>query len=860
MANETCPAPWKATSNGALSGDNPVHFALPLLTVQICLILFVSRVLALLLKPLRQPRVVAEIIGGILLGPSALGYVPGFTKNIFPPPSLTVLNTFASLGLIFFLFLVGLELDLRSLKRTGKEALSIAAAGITVPFAAGIGASFVLRAVLAPHAKLAPFLVFMGVAMSITAFPVLARILAERKLLTTDVGQMAMSAAAVNDVAAWILLALAIALSNTNKSPAVAAYVLLLGVGFVLIMFFAVKPIMNWIARQSQDNEPIREIFVVLTLCGVLVASFSTDVIGIHSIFGAFVFGLIIPKHGPFAQIIIEKIEDFNSILFLPLYFASSGLNTKLQSIHGGKSIGLVFMVIAFACCGKILGTLLAARLHHMIWKMSLVLGVLMNTKGLVELIVLNIGLQRKILTEEIFTIMVIMALVTTFMTTPLVMWLYEPARDPKPKLATKVEEVEVEKGVKDELRMLLCLHGMKNVPALVNLTEVTRGSSRKRPVRVYLLHLVEFSERSSTIMMVSPEFGKRVGLSGTRSRRAGATWLAFQAYAQLSRVAVRPMTAISGFGNMHEDFCTTANDKRVSLIILPYHKYQRMDGQLETIHPGFQGVNQKVLHHAPCSVGILVDRNFGGSAQLQPARVAKKVLVLFFGGPDDREALVIGRRMAEHPGVATHVTQFRASPASTVPLLRPPVRVERVVPAVATSEEKEDEPKITRGVHGSFVMPADEIELDHEQQMDELALSSLDDAISTERPSPAPGGLQKERDHESEPGSLVSFERRQVEAPIEEVLEIARSGAYDLIICGRGRRPGPLIAALAMSRTPSSRGAHFVDDTTGLGPIGDALTSRDIHSSVLIIQQHDPILEKMEASEARNEPSRNDP
>ncbi|XP_054805132.1 cation/H(+) antiporter 20-like [Prosopis cineraria] len=805
----------KTSSNGALQGDNPLDYAFPLLILQTFLILLVSRSLAFLLKPLRQPKVIAEIVGGILLGPSAFGRNQTYMHRIFPSWSTPILESVASIGLLFFLFLVGLELDLASIRRSGRRAFAIAASGISVPFILGIGVAMLLRKTVdgADKVGFGQFLVFMGVALSITAFPVLARILAELKLLTTQAGEIAMAAAAFNDVAAWILLALAIAIAGDgdgghHKSPLVSVWVLLSGAAFVIFMMVAIRPAMKWVAlRCSSEHEAVHEHYICLTLAGVMVSGFMTDFIGIHSIFGAFVFGLTIPKEGDFAERLMERIEDFVSGLLLPLYFASSGLKTDVAKIRGGEAWGLLALVITTACAGKILGTFAVAMMCFIPARESLTLGVLMNTKGLVELIVLNIGKEKKVLNDEMFAILVLMALFTTFITTPTVMAIYKPARGIRARTHRRLGDLSSssKKKAAGELRVLACVHGPGNVPSIIRLIELTR-STNKSLLKLFIMHLVELTERSSSIVLAQrarkdgfPFFNRFHG-GQWHDRLAGA----FQAYSQCGRVSVRPSTAISSLSTMHEDIRHMAEQKRVTMIILPFHKQWRMEVEeeeigsgrhevVENVGHGWRGVNQRVLKNSPCSVAVLIDRGYGNRSGTPP-NVAQRVCILFFGGPDDREAMELGGRMAEHTAVKVAVVRFvnRNGLVGDGIVLRP---------SLDNCSEK------------NYSFSTATMNHEKEKGLDETAVEEFRRKWQT-----------------------AVYIEKAASNIVEEVLGMGRSGDYDLIVVGKGRFPSSMVVELA------GRQAEHAE----LGPIGDILASsgQGVLSSVLVIQQPDVELE----------------
>ncbi|KAI4335131.1 hypothetical protein L6164_013806 [Bauhinia variegata] len=808
--NSTCPAAMKVTSNGAFQHENPLDFALPLLILQICLVVAFTRFLAFLCRPLRQPRVIAEIIGGVLLGPSAIGRSEKFMQTVFPKKSLTTLDTLANIGLLFFLFLVGLELDMRSIRKTGPKALGIALAGISLPFVLGIGTSFALRTTISKGVKETPFIVFMGVALSITAFPVLARILAELKLLTTNVGRIAMSAAAVNDVAAWILLALAIALSGDNTSPLISVWVLLCGAAFILFAVIAIKPVLEAMARRSPNGEPVKEIYICITLSLVLACSFVTDTIGIHALFGAFVVGLIMPKDGPFAGVLIEKIEDLVSCLFLPLYFASSGLKTNVATIRGGISWGLLVLVIFNACFGKIVGTIIVSLICKIPFRDAITLGFLMNTKGLVELIVLNIGKDRKVLNDQSFAICVLMALFTTFITTPIVMAIYKPARRGAPYKHRMIQR----KDPDSELRMLACFHSTRNIPSLINLIESSRGTNKRGKLCIYAMHMMELTERSSAISMVHKARNNGLPFWNKKRDDKDTMVIAFETYGLLGSVTVRPMTAISALNSMHEDIVASAHQKCAAMILLPFHKYQRLDGSMESMGRELHQVNESVLVHAPCSVGIFVDRGLGGSRQVQASDVSFKVVVPFFGGRDDREALTYAMRMAEHPGIFLTVIVFIAPPGKTLAFGAKLVTV-----------------SLTKNRSKKETADFDDHAKD-EKQDDEFMWSEFLSARSKNQ-------------------EAMAYEERLVESKDEVLSVLKEMNKSSLLVVGRMPPVAPLISR---------------SDCPELGPVGSYLASSDFSStaSVLVVQQYNPttdkkqlVIEEADFSEIPDSPAR---
>lgn len=400
--------------------DN-LHHSLTILLIQIIAVLLMVRLFGYLFSRIGQPGVIGEIVAGIVLGPSVLGFFfPEAFHFLFPVHSLTNLELLSQVGLILFMFVIGLELDFSVLKNKINETLVISHAGILVPFFLGILSSYwIYETYAAAHTSFLPFALFIGISMSITAFPVLARIIQERNLTKTPLGTLTIASAANDDVTAWCLLAIVIAISKAGSFVS-ALYSVGLAVVYIAVMFLVVRPFLKKVGEVYANQEAINKTFVAFILLILIISSCITEVIGIHALFGAFMAGVVMPPNLGFRKVMMGKVEDISLVFFLPLFFAFTGLRTEIGLINSPDLWMVCFLLIAVAVAGKLGGCAIAARLVGESWKDSLTIGTLMNTRGLMELIALNIGYEMGVLPPSIFVILVIMALVTTFMTTPL--------------------------------------------------------------------------------------------------------------------------------------------------------------------------------------------------------------------------------------------------------------------------------------------------------------------------------------------------------------------------------------------------------------------------------------------------------
>ncbi|KAG1774485.1 Sodium/hydrogen exchanger family-domain-containing protein [Suillus placidus] len=706
---------WKRAAvgqGGLLSGVDPSAFTtsdpLRLFIIQMGIIIMMGQLLSLGLGKIKQPKVIAEVLGGILLGPTAMGRIPGFTKHIFPAQSLPYLSLVANIGLCLFLFIVGLEIDGSVIKRNVRSSLFIALSAMTLSFGLGAAISVPLyHNFIPPSVKFTYFMLFTGVSFSITAFP------------DTTVGVIVLSAGVCNDVVGWSLLALAVALVNAT-SGLTALWILLTCVAFTAFLMWPVRIALLWFARftGSTENGPTM-FFMTVTILVFWACSFFTDIVGVNAIFGAFLAGLIVPREGGLAIALTEKLEDMVSIIFLPLYFTLSGLNTNLGLLNNGITWGFTVAIICLDFAGKFTACTITARISGMSWRESSTVGSLMSCKGLVELIVLNIGLAANILTSRVFSMFVFEALILTFMTTPLVSMLYPPERrvrapvggvsrastgDPDEDKSDRKSPMTEDQPWRSRFTVVLDkfdhMSGMLVATQLVcppslesplaatyGSTASTRASDKmKMPeVSVDALRLIELSDRTSDVMKSS---------AVDTLIHTDPLLSVFRTFGELNDIPVSLSLSIVPYDDMPGTVADHAKRYGSQLLLLPWlspssnfgntnedlsglHGPKVEPNPFETFFGGSKhtGKSAAVIHsqfvrrvfaESKTDVALFIDPAGTGTGS------ARHIFCPFFGGPDDRLALEFVVQLCANPRISATVVRMSKSSAESAAVERP--------------------------------------------------------------------------------------------------------------------------------------------------------------------------------------------
>ncbi|GAA6624039.1 cation:proton antiporter [Scytonema sp. NUACC26] len=601
--------------------------AVVLVLVEVLIVIGLSRLVGLAFRWINQPLVIGEIVAGILLGPSFFGLVaPGLAATLFPPETVPFLNVLSQVGLIFFMFLIGLELNPKYLSGNLEVAIVTSHVSILVPFSLGALLAVVLYPLVSSSSvSFTAFALFLGAAMSITAFPVLARIITENNLQGTRLGTLALTCAAVDDVTAWCILAVAIAVANTGSFSKAIPTILfaLVYIGFMVTLG---RSFLNRFAVYYRRTGRLSQLVLALIYMGIVASALITELIGIHLIFGAFLLGAIMPKNAELVKELAVKTEDFVLIFLLPVFFAYSGLRTQIGLLNSPKLWLLCLSVLVVAIAGKYIGTYVAARVCKINKREASALGWLMNTRGLTELIVLNIGLSLGVISPVLFTMLVIMALVTTFMTSPLLEITY-----PKKLMMLDVLEPEPEEATSDgdtipennqiSYRILVPVANPSTQKGLVQLAVAIAMNSQQSAVvnPLSLIHLQEDYAFESTPV----EAEKLIA-----QRRHQIEELIERLEPSTSRSYVHPIVRVSN--NVARETAQIALLEQANLILVGWHRPAFSKNRLG-------GRVGQILSTAPVDVAVFVDR---GGKRLE------RLLVPYSANIHDDLALVLALRL----------------------------------------------------------------------------------------------------------------------------------------------------------------------------------------------------------------------
>ncbi|RRT46213.1 hypothetical protein B296_00018939 [Ensete ventricosum] len=653
------------TSSGIWIGDNPLNFALPTLMFQIVIVFFVSRATHAVFRLLGQPIHVSQIVvvnqnpacmisalccrmnylhllvgvmqAGIILGPSILSRDANFAKSIISQKNYENVVTISVTAYMLFFFVIGVKADLGVIPKVGKKAVAIALFSTLIPIVFTYIATLCLRHKIPPRFKQGQLILLLTDTWCITSYPVLSCLLSELNLLSSKLGRLAMSAtliaAIVHAIANSAIVTYQLAIKIGNPLQGVTALVCFLALmGLILLVM---RPIVLWLIRRTPEGALLDQPSFVAVITMAMACGMLSQMIGFDLTAGPFFFGLVLPGGPPLGSTLAERMDRLVMGLLLPMSMAFVGIRTDLSSVVDIKVWWLFETFVLVIIVAKFVGVILPCLYCRMPPREIVSLGLMLCAKGVFEE----------------FSMVVITILILGGITTPLIKYLYRP----EDRYVAHKRRTLQHANPGDELRVLACVHLQDNVKPIITLLEAS-GTSSDSPICAYLIHLIHLVGRTDTVL--HPHKRHNHSSSAAALSETDHIVNAFRLFEQKhpDGVSVLPYVCISPYNTMHDDICSLALDKKVTLAILPFHKSALADGSISFVSPSVQAVNVNVLQYAPCSVGILVDNGFAGRWS-----VLHRVAVYFLGGADDREALACAMRMASNADVGLTVVRFLA-------------------------------------------------------------------------------------------------------------------------------------------------------------------------------------------------------
>ncbi|XP_027364426.1 cation/H(+) antiporter 15-like [Abrus precatorius] len=769
-------------SNKIWMSDNVLAARVPLLCIQIAYNVLFSRILHHIFKPLHMPLHVAQILAGFFLSASMLGRFSSFFHILYRTEGILAVETFANTGLMYYVFLSGLEMNFETILRSSKKATCTAVAGIVIPMLLGAGFLAIEQQMLPKDmiSVKAQGYLFWCLVLSVTTFPTLARLLTGLKIVYTRLGKDALTAAMLIDAYGWILFTLLIPFSNKGGKPLLSAMATLM---FIVFCFCVVRPILNRMIQHTTRMETWNYSKLLDLMVGLLVCSYITDMLGTHHVVGAFVYGLILPS-GKFADMTMEMLDDFVTEIMIPVYFSGFGLRLNTGMILSDQNLFLSVLFILLLAVPKVLSSMIVSIFFGMPIRDGLGIGLLLNTKGIMAVLLLGAAWDKSLIDPFAFTVMMLAIILMTMLVTPLINSIYKP----KFRLMQSQLRTVQKQRFDAELRVVACVHNARQAIGLIHVLEAA-NATRVSPLHVSVLHLVELTRHGTGLLVARMEGSTAHGGSqgtGPHSEFESIT-KAFDEFVEGYNAARYDISnVVSTYQTIHEDIYNVTEEKRASIILLPFHKQISSEGVLEVTNSAYSDINNNVLEQPPCSVGIFVNRGLGSLLNTKMS-----IIAIFIGGPDDREALSIAWRMAGHSGTKLHALRL-------------------VVLGEAAEEKDESFQSDSNGLFSTV--------------MDNVVQKELDEEYIF--------NFRHKGVHNNE---SISYSEKEVVIETGEEIplilnEVDKPG-YDLYIMGQGSGKNYLVFKKLLEWC----------DNPELGVMGDivASTSFGTHSSLLVVQQY---------------------
>ncbi|CAN0903869.1 Cation/H(+) antiporter 15 [Linum grandiflorum] len=665
-----CQSMIHSRSRGLFFGDNPFHFPAPVLMAQLIVSASLSLIIQAILTPLGESAFISMMLAGFTLGPSVWGHNSKFITTLYPLKSFYINETFAFLGCLLFMFVVGAKMDMSMVRRAGKKAEVIGFLTFLVPLSLNLVVANFLANPTADIDPVNPNLIYyMAVLQSVSSFHVITCLLADLKLLNSELGQLAVSSSMISGTCSWVVV---IVIFTARQAGFVSKSAMLWTYFSTLFLFlmviFVMKPIMYLMVRNTPEGKPMKESYILIIFIMLLVMALAGEVCGQHFLIGPVVLGLAVPDGPPLGTAVVNRLESFVSWILLPSYFVYSVAGVNVFTVHS-KIVSVVIALGITSFVGKLLAVVLPSLFFKIPPLDALSLGLIMSSQGITDVMLLQQARLLFLLDDQTYSFMVAAIVLVTGILTPVIKLLYQPSKRQTSSWRRSIQNTTLNM----ELRLLVCIYDPDSTPSLISILEISKPST-KCPVCCYVIHLMEMEGRLSPLLV-----HHRHGRISSQARSSSHIINAFRSYEDItSSVSFTFYTAVSPFNTIHEEVHRLAMAKRTSMLILPFHRQWKVHGFEDD--PKARSVNRHILHKSPCSVGVFVDRGTLEKCLIEMAatdsstssktktEVMCSIGMIFIQGRDDREALAYAMRMGEKANVGVtlvHIIETDYQPST---------------------------------------------------------------------------------------------------------------------------------------------------------------------------------------------------